>query len=250
MKKIVIILLFIAPAMLQAQQNFEGMVQYLVVQNWAKKLAAVPYISKQQKERAAYMWGNRSEWKEYANLYFTPTVTKYEDSEEKADPNDDDSYSWRKELFFMKRDFDKNTMTDALTHLGKNYLIEDEIQPIEWKIQNDLKEVAGHICMKAFTEDTLKNQKIVAWFAQDIPIKAGPDRFSGLPGMILEVDINDGAMTITANRIDLKKLTTELDLPKKIKSKKIKNEEYQELMKKYIFEKRKEESFPFWGIRY
>ena len=250
MKKIVIILFFIAPAILQAQQNFEGMVQYLVVQNWAKKLAAVPYISKQQKERAAYMWGNRSEWKEYANLYFTPTVTKYEESEEKADPNDDDSYSWRKELFFLKRDFENNTMTDALSHLGKNYLIEDEIQPIEWKIQNDLKEVAGHICMKAFTEDTLKNQKIVAWFAQDMPIKAGPDRYSGLPGMILEVDINDGAMTITANRIDLKKLTTELDLPKKIKSKKIKSAEYQDLMKKYIFEKRKEESFPFWGIRY
>ena len=250
MKKIVIILFFIAPAILQAQQNFEGMVQYLVVQNWAKKLAAVPYISKQQKERAAYMWGNRSEWKEYANLYFTPTVTKYEESEEKADPNDDDSYSWRKELFFLKRDFENNTMTDALSHLGKNYLIEDEIQPIEWKIQNDLKEVAGHICMKAFTEDTLKNQKIVAWFAQDIPIKAGPDRYSGLPGMILEVDINDGAMTITANRIDLKKLTTELDLPKKIKSKKIKSAEYQDLMKKYIFEKRKEEAFPFWGIRY
>ena len=250
MKKIVIILLFIAPAMLEAQQSFEGMVQYLVVQNWSKKLAAVPYISKQQKERAAYMWGSRSEWKEYANLYFTPTVSKYEDSEEKADPNDDDSYSWRKELFFLKRDFENNTMTDALSHLGKNYLIEDDIQPIEWKIQNDLKEVAGHICMKAFTEDTLKNQKIVAWFAQDMPIKAGPDRFSGLPGMILEVDINDGAMTITANRIDLKKLTTELDLPKKIKSKKIKSAEYQDLMKKYIFEKRKEEAFPFWGIRY
>ncbi len=235
---------------LQAQQKWEGMVQYLVVQNWTKKLAAVPYISKKDKERSAYMWGSRSEWKQYANLYFTPTVSKYEDSEEKADPNDEDNYSWRKELFFMKRDFENNTMVDAIEHVGKNYLIEDDIEPIEWKIQNDLKEVAGHICMKAFTEDTLKNQKIVAWFAQDIPIKAGPDRFSGLPGMILEVDINDGAMTITANRIDLKKLTTELDLPKKIKSKKIKNAAYQDLVKTFIMEKRKEESFPFWGIRY
>jgi GLPGLI family protein len=250
MKKILLNLLFIVPIAINAQQNFEGMVQYLVVQNWAKKLAAVPYISKQQKERVAYMWGSRSEWKAYNNLYFTPTVSKYEASEESAEPNADDNYSWRKELFFMKRDFDKNTMTDAIEHLGKNYLIEDEIQPIEWKIQNDLKEVAGHICMKAVTEDTLKNQKMVAWFAQDIPIKAGPDQFSGLPGMILEVDINDGAMNITANKIILKKLTTELDLPKKIKSKKIKNEAYRNLVKTYILEKRKEETFPFWGIRY
>ena len=90
----------------------------------------------------------------------------------------------------------------------------------------------------------------MAWFAQDMPIKAGPDRFSGLPGMILEIDINDGAMTITANKIELKKLTTELDLPKKIKSKKIKNEAYSNLVKEFILEKRKEESFPFWDIRY
>ncbi len=250
MKKIFIFCFFIAQISANAQQNFEGMVQYLVVHNWTKKLAAVPYISKQQKERAAYMWGNRSEWKQYDNLYFTQTASKYEESEESAEPNDDNNYSWRKELFFMKRDFDKNTMTDAIEHLGKNYLIEDEIQPIEWKIQNDLKEIAGHICMKAVTEDTLKNQKIVAWFAQDIPIKAGPDKFNGLPGMILEIDINEGAMTITANKITLKKLTTELDLPKKIKSKKIKNETYLNLVKEFILEKRKEESFPFWGIRY
>ena len=250
MKKIIVFLFFILPIFLKAQQNFEGMVQYLVVQNWSKKLAAVPYISKQAKERSAYMWGNRSEWKMYANLYFTPSMSKYEDSEEKAEKEDEGGYSWRKELFFMKRDFENNKMSDAIEHLGKNYLIEDDIEPIAWKIQNDLKEVAGHICMKAYTEDTLKNQKIVAWFAQDMPIKAGPDRFSGLPGMILEVDINDGAMLITANRIDLKKLTIELDLPKKIKSKKVKNIEYQELVKQYIMEKRKEEAFPFWGIRY
>jgi GLPGLI family protein len=253
MKKIIVFIVFIVfftPVLLQAQQKFEGMVQYLVTQNWAKKLAAVPYISQQQKERAAYMWGNRSEWKQYANLYFTENVSKYEDSEEKADPREDNSYSWRKELFFMKRDFENNTMSDAIEHEGQNYLIEDDLEPLEWKIQNDLKEVAGHICMKAFTEDTLKNQKIVAWFAQDIPIKAGPDRFSGLPGMILEIDINEGAMVITANKIDLKKLTTELDLPKKIKSKKIKSADYQAMVKKFIMEKRKEEAFPFWGIRY
>lgn len=249
MKKIFILSLLMLPLFLQAQQQFEGRIQYLVTQNWSKKLAAVPYISQQAKDRSAYMWGNRSEWKMYTELYFTPRVSKYENSEEKAEP-DDDNFSWRKEVFFMKRDFENNTMTDAIELLGKNYLIEDDITPIEWKIQNDLKEVAGHICMKAFTEDTLKNQKIVAWFAQDMPLKAGPDRFSGLPGLILEVDINDGAMVMTANRIDLKKLTTELDLPKKIKNKKIKDAAYQSLVRDFILEKRKEESFPFWGIRY
>ena len=128
MKKIIVFLFFILPIFLKAQQNFEGMVQYLVVQNWSKKLAAVPYISKQAKERSAYMWGNRSEWKMYANLYFTPSMSKYEDSEEKAEKEDEGGYSWRKELFFMKRDFENNKMSDAIEHLGKNYLIEDDIE--------------------------------------------------------------------------------------------------------------------------
>ena len=250
MKKIVFVLVLFLPFISIAQKTEEGVVRYLVTHNWTKKLAAVPYISKQAKERSAYMWGNDSEWKMYCNMYFNQNTSKFENSEEKADNRDEDTWAGRKEVFFMKRDFAANTMTDAMEFLGKNYLIEDEIQPIDWKIQNDLKEVAGHICMKAFTEDTLKNQKIVAWVAQDIPLSAGPDRFSGLPGLILEVDINDGAMTMTADRIDLKKLTTEMDLPKKIKNKKIKNAEYQELVKKFILEKRKEESFPFWGIRY
>ena len=250
MKKILLVLMILLPTATWAQQSFEGVARYLVTHNWTKKLAAVPYISKQQKERSAYMWGNESEWKLYNNLYFTANSSKFENSKEKADPNDDDRWAGRTELFFMKRDFTNNTMTDAMDFLGKSYLIEDDIQPIDWKIQNDLKEVAGHICMKAFTEDTLKNQKIVAWFAQDIHISAGPDRFSGLPGMILEIDINDGAMIMSADKIELKKLTTELDLPKKIKSKKIKYAEYHDLETKFILEKRKEESFPFWGIRY
>jgi hypothetical protein len=33
--------------------------------------------------------------------------------------------------------------------------------------------------------------------------------------MILEVDVNDGAMVITADKIELRPLTNEMDLPEK-----------------------------------
>ena len=120
--------------------------------------------------------------------------------------------------------------------LGKIYIIEDSLYVPEWKIHNDLKEVAGHICMKAFWEDTIKNQKVVAWFAQDIPHSGGPERFCGLPGMILEVDVNKVAMVITADKIEMKKMTKEMELPKKFKGKKITEAEYQDVLKKYIKE--------------
>jgi GLPGLI family protein len=141
-------------------------------------------------------------------------------------------------------------MNDAIEMLGKVYIVEDSLPTPNWKILNDIKDVAGHICMKAMIQDTVKKQKIVAWFAQDIPVNAGPERLYGLPGLILELDINDGAMTIEATKIENKKLTTELDLPKKQKGKKINDLAYQDMLRKFIRERIKEERNPYWVIRY
>ena len=104
--------------------------------------------------------------------------------------------------------------------------------------------------MKAMVEDTLKNQKIVAWFAQDIPVNAGPERLYGLPGLILELDINNGAVIIEATKIENKKLAQELDLPKKMKGKKVNEAAYQDLIRKHMASMKKEEQYPFWGVRY
>lgn len=115
---------------------------------------------------------------------------------------------------------------------------------------NDMKEVAGHVCMNAYREDTLKKQKIYVWFALDIPVPSGPERLGGLPGLILEADVNDGGMLITADKIELKKLTNELEAPKKVKGKKVNEAGYNEVIRKHMEEKRKAEEPPFWGIRY
>lgn len=230
-------------------QDLEGQVRYLVTHNWVKKMAAVDYISSQRKERLAYMWGNRSEWKVFTTLYFNSTQSKYEDSEEKAEP-DDEGYSWRKDVYSIHRDFANNRIHDAIQILGKTYIIDDSLRAQDWKIMNDMKEVAGHVCMNAYWEDTLKQQKILVWFALDIPVSAGPERLCGLPGLILEADVNDGGMLITADKIEMKKLTKELELPKKMKGKKAREADYFNVLKKHAEEKKKAEEPPFWGVRY
>lgn len=227
----------------------EGTIRYLVTHNWTKKLEALTYMSKQRKERAAYMWGTRSEWLEYTLLHFNAVQTKYMDSEERAEP-DDRGYSWRKETFFTKRDFAQNTVYDGLTIQGKTYLVQDSMRCQDWKILNDLKEVAGHLCMNASWEDTVKQQKMVVWFALDIPHSGGPERLCGLPGLILEANVNNGAMIVSANRIEAKKLTNEFDIPKKLKGKKATEDEYQTALKKVIDDHIKEEQAFYWDIRY
>ena len=106
------------------------------------------------------------------------------------------------------------------THInGKNYIIKDTLQAPDWNILNDIKEVAGYICASASTFDSVRKQKVNAWFALDIPISIGPDRWYGLPGAILEVDLNDGALVISTDKIEFCKLTTQMDTPKKSKGK-------------------------------
>jgi len=230
-------------------QKTEGTIRYLNTSNYIKMMASIDYLSKKDVEKEAYVWGNRAEGKSYGLLYFNATQTKYEDSEESAE-KDDRGYSWRRSVYTITRDFGKNTMKDAIDLLNKTYIIEDSLRAPKWKILTEMKEIAGHICMNAFWNDTLKKQKVVAWYALDIKNNGGPERFFGLSGLILEVNINDGAIMITADKIEEKKLTTELDFPKKIKGKKIKENDYVGILKKYFAEKRKMEQPPFWGIRY
>ncbi len=249
MKKYIIYLLFaLVPCLVSAQET-EGYIRYLITHNYSKKMAALDYISKQQKERMAYMFGSRWEWKQYANFYFNANETKYEDSEESPEKNTD-NYAWRKEAYTIKHNYANNTVRDVMTFLDKPYIIEDSLQIPSWKILNDMKEVAGHICMNAVYEDTLKMQKITVWFALDIPVSGGPERLCGLPGLILEVDVNNGGMIIVADKIEMKKLDKELEMPKKIKGKKVTEAEYTAMIRKHIQERRKAEEPPFWGMRY
>ena len=255
MRKHISVYIFLIAGLLVIQTNdlkgqaMEGSIRYLRTQNWAKMMATVDYISQQQRDRMMYMWGNRSEWKTYTLLHFNAISSKYENSEEEAEPGNE-GWSNRKETFFMKRDFKANTVFDGITFLGKTYLIHDSIVAPKWKILNDMKEVAGHICMDASWTDTLRKQNTLVWFALDMPVSSGPDRFIGLPGIILEVDINNGALIMTADKIDLKPLTTELDVPLKLKGKKINMAEYTTLFEKQMKERRAAEEPWFWSISY
>jgi GLPGLI family protein len=228
----------------------EGLVRYTRTTYWTKLNSTLSYLSKQEKERQAYMFGGRDESIEYTLLYFNEKGSYYKQSEQLNSWEEKYDYNGRKELFGIKRDFEKNVLNEVFEMIGRTYIMEDSLKQNDWKILNDIKDVAGHICMKAMMQDTIKKQKIIAWFAQDIPINAGPERLYGLPGLIMELDINDGAVIVEATKIEPLTITNEMDLPKKLKGKKINELAYQDMLRKFIAEKIKEERNPFWSIRY
>ena len=249
MKNIItFISVFLISCVSYAQQ--EGMVRYTRTTYWTKLNSTLPYLSKQEKEKQAYMFGGRDEGIEYTLLYFNERGSYYTQSDQLNSWEEKYDYNGRKEVFGIKRNFDKNSMTEVFEMIGKTYIMEDSLRQLDWKILNDIKDVAGHICMKAMIQDTIKKQKIIAWFAQDIPINAGPERLYGLPGLILELDVNDGAVIVEATKIEPLKVTTQMDLPKKMKGKKINELAFQDMIRKFIQDKIKEEQNPFWSIRY
>lgn len=248
--KIVLITLFLSNLSFSQSNESEGVVNYTVTHNWVKKIKPLNYLSKLRREKYEYQYMNDAEWKMKKILYFNDTESRYIDSDEKTEIEEKYGFAGKKEKYEIRKNYKQKTQNDVIEMLGKVYLIDDSLKTQSWKIKNDIKEVAGHICMNAVREDTLKMQKIMAWFALDIPIPAGPERNYGLPGLILELDVNDGGMHIEATNVSFKKLTNEMDFPKKLKVKKITEDAYQTLITSHINDRIKAEEPLFWGIPY
>ena len=68
--------------------------------------------------------------------------------------------------------------------------IKGEIEEIDWSITGDTKMIAGFKSIKATC--TFKGRNFEAWFCPEIPVKAGPWKLNGLPGLILEAKDDKG----------------------------------------------------------
>jgi len=248
-KSFLIILSIISLGLLVKNSNAQsGEIRFLVKHKWTKKIAAVEYMSKARREHYEYVWGNVAEYEEKSVLYYNSNAYRYEDVEDQSEYV---GHSWRTSEYFIYRDLKQNTTYDVMRMLNKLYVIQDTIRYQNWKMLNDMKEIAGHICMNASYTDTIKDNDIVAWFALDLPISIGPERFGGLPGMILEIDINNGAMVITAEEIIEYESDTIIEKPThKKRIRQINEDEYNQLLIDYMDECIKEERPYFWGLRY
>ena len=136
---------------------------------------------------------------------------------------------------------------------GKNYLITDSITQQPWKLTNETKQILGYNCLKATrkitvqpgptrvmffgspgataTRDTTRPQarevEITAWYAQDIISPVGPDTYGQLPGVILQLDYDNGATVYSA--LEIKKEVDQKMLKEPKKGKLVTNAEFNKL---------------------
>jgi len=241
---LILVISFLGELTAQAPQ---GKIVYNRKTSWISIMSKLPYLSQEEIDRMTLTWGNDDDNKgRNYELFFKDHKSLYTYKEEMSEYG----YSWKKGAYVLIRDYKNKTMKDQKEEIGTTFLIEEPIPKTKWKILNEIKEIHGYLCMKAETTNDIKGQTIHAWFTDAIPMMGGPEGYSGLPGMILELDINDGDAVITATEIDLETPIEKLPVPRKMKGKKSTTEQLNERLKKFISESIEGRKNPYWRIRY
>lgn len=253
MKKLPLLLFAVSLALLASAQIKEGKIIY------EQKVNMHRFITDpEMKARIPEFRTDKFEllFNEQANLYRTLV------DEEAPDPfanNGGDRGGQR----FMMRMPETATYTDMSTQMQyesramfeKSFLIVDSLKSYKWKISDETKTIAKHLCKKATamiaapqqmrmrfggarnTEDTAKQVvpkevMLTVWYTEDVPVSVGPNAYSGLPGAILEVDTDNGANVITATEVSTKYPKKELVQP--TKGERMNRVQFQDAMKKIM----------------
>lgn len=164
----------------------------------------------------------------------------------------------------------ENKMMVENEFFGKQFLVNDELEKLEWVMTAETKQIGQYLAMKATavkklddsdfmsarrrnrdnddkekTKDSTKidnpmdeieipkEQTITAWYTPQIPINQGPGEYWGLPGLILEVSA--GRTTILCSKIVMNPgEKEEIKMPSK--GKEVTQAEYSEIVKKKMEE--------------
>lgn len=230
---------------LQAQ-NIVGEVEYRYRIFYDKIYSSLPYLSQQERDRISLTWNNPEGYSTRMKLQFRPEKSVYTFGE----PYEVQSYSWQVEDYFIENNLQEQTYLKYMDQMSKTYIVRDSLNAPKWRVMNEIRDILGHMCMKAVSEDPIKGQKITAWFASDIPVPVGPEELFGLPGLILAYDINDGMLIVEAEKITFGEPKEPIALPKKMKGRALSGAEYQEIVKNFIKTSIESKQSWMWEVRY
>ncbi|OBQ56558.1 GLPGLI family protein [Tamlana sp. s12] len=149
---------------------------------------------------------------------------------------------------------------------GKQFLIKDSLQSLDWKLTGESKIIGQYTCFRAEAvkpktgfdfrdfrrpprdkaEESSKKEdqpeaeqqndiKVVAWYTPQIPVNLGPDVYWGLPGLILEISADN--TTILCSKIVINPSDKE-DIKAPTKGKEVTQAEFDKISKEKMEEMR------------
>jgi len=130
-------------------------------------------------------------------------------------------------------DLEKGVTIEKREFMTRKFLITGGQQTQEWKITPNQKIILEMPCQEART--MIDSAVVSAWFSPSIPVPGGPGSFNGLPGLILEVNIDNGNHRIFAQSVELQEIPDDL-LEKPRKGKEVTKEEFDRIVAEKVKE--------------
>jgi len=115
------------------------------------------------------------------------------------------------------------------------FLVTSNIDSLKWTITDQIKKIGKYTCYKAMGEKLFQNQygtsykPVEAWFTTDIPVPFGPAKYCNLPGLIVELKVQQ--VTFYLTKIEFKE-QDEIIIKQPKKGKLITEKEFEAVGKK------------------
>jgi len=127
-----------------------------------------------------YLYINSNQKK---TIYFTEKINKKDVNKEINVDVTVQLNSGKKEFNYF--DYEKDTLFTRDDIFKESKIIKEKTPYFNWKLLEDSKTIDDITLNKATCY--FRGRNYIAWYASETPIKAGPWKFQGLPGLIYEI---------------------------------------------------------------
>jgi GLPGLI family protein len=250
MKSITIFFLAFLSVATFAQKDFQGKAMYM-----SKTSMDMSRFGNDMTEQQKQQMMNRM--KSVLEKTYTLTFTKTESSfkeDVKLETPGTDGPGWGRSngQGSIYKSLKDKEMIEDVEQFSKRFLIVENMDQPQWQLTSESKQIGNYTVYKAtmtIEDKTIdfgsifgrgnnnqngdkKNEPkmidVVAWYSPQVPVSAGPDRYWGLPGLILE--LSAGRTTMLCTEIVMNP-SEKIVIQKPNKGDKVDREEYNKVIK-------------------
>jgi len=138
-------------------------------------------------------------YREGESIYIkTKNLERYD---QRNDSSAKDKANFPKVSYKYKNHKTKEYLLQYINHKypfdGEDITVKDTLPNYKWKLSEKTENIFGYNCKSAsYTSES--GTKILAWYTEDVPIQGGgPREYWGLPGFIVQVEIDDYKLIFT-----------------------------------------------------
>ena len=257
MKPLFTILLALITTITFSQKSFQGKATYM-----SKTTVDMSRFGDQMSEqrKKQIMARMKSFLEKTYTLTFNKTTSSFKENVSLDAPGATTGFRWGRSngQGSIYKSTTSKRMIEDVEQFSKRFLIIEDMEQPKWEMGTETKKIGQYTCYKAtlIKEDKSinygsifgrrgRNKKkdstatkeakpkkriltITAWYTPQIPVSSGPDKYYGLPGLILELNTGRTTMLCTEVSINTKDVI-KIEEPKK--GKEVTRDEYNKIVK-------------------